>query len=50
MWESVQYEMERRIAFAERCNISKLDYATVEKPFAGRVICGHCGSSFGRKV
>lgn len=50
MWEAVQLEMERRRAFAEKYSISKLDYATVENPFAGRVICGHCGSSFGRKV
>lgn len=50
MWEAVQLEMERRRAFAERYNISKLDYATVENPFAGRVICGYCDSSFGRKV
>lgn len=50
MWEAVQLEKERRRAFAEKYNISKLDYATVDNPFAGRVICGHCGSSFGRKV
>lgn len=50
MWEAVQLEMERRRDFAERYNISKLDYATVDNPFAGRVICGHCGSGFGRKV
>jgi len=50
MWEAVQLEMERRRAFAEKYNISKLDYATVDNPFAGRVICGHCGSPFGRKV
>ncbi len=42
--------MERRKAFAEKYNISKLDYATVDNPFAGRVICGNCGSTFGRKV
>lgn len=50
MWEAVQLEMDRRKAFAEKYNISKLDYATVDNPFAGRVICGHCGSTFGRKV
>lgn len=50
MWEAVQLEKERRKAFAERYNLSKLDYATVDNPFAGRVICGHCGSTFGRKV
>lgn len=50
MWEAVQLEMERRRAFAEKYNIGKLEYATVKNPFAGRVICGHCGSTFGRKV
>ncbi|WP_127837248.1 recombinase family protein [Clostridium prolinivorans] len=50
MHTAVQLEMERRRAFAEKYNISKLDYATVDNPFAGRVICGHCGSAFGRKV
>lgn len=50
MWEEVQLEMKRRRAFAEKYNISKLDYATVNNPSAGRVICGHCGSTFGRKV
>lgn len=50
MWEAVQLEIERRRAFAQKYNISKLDYATVDNPFAGRVICGHCGSTFGRKV
>jgi len=49
-WEAVQLEMERRRDFAERYNISKIDYATIDNPFAGRVICGHCGSSFGRKI
>lgn len=50
MWEAVQLEMERRRVFAEKYNIGKLDYATIENPFAGRVTCGCCGSTFGRKV
>lgn len=50
MRESVQLDMERRKVFAEQYGISKLDYATVNNPFAGRIICGHCGSPFGRKV
>lgn len=50
MWGAVQLEMERRRAFAEKYDISKFDYATVDSPFAGRVICGHCDSTFGRKV
>ncbi len=50
MWETVQLEMERRRAFAEKYEIVKVDYAMIDNPFAGRVICGHCGSPFGRKV
>jgi site-specific DNA recombinase len=42
--------MERRRTFVEEYNISKLDYATTDNPFAGGVICGECGSTFGRKV
>ncbi|QNU66541.1 recombinase family protein [Ruminiclostridium herbifermentans] len=49
-WEAVQLEMERRKAFAEKYNIKKLDYVTNDNPFAGRVICDCCGSTFGRKV
>ena len=49
-WEAVQLEMERRKAFSEKYNIKKLDYVTNDNPFAGRVICGCCGSTFGRKV
>ncbi|MBC8061330.1 MAG: recombinase family protein [Clostridiaceae bacterium] len=50
IWEAVQLEIARRRAFAEKYGIVKLDYATVDNPFAGRVICGCCGSTFGRKV
>jgi len=50
MWEAVQLEMERRKAFAKKHGIAKIYYATIDNPFAGRVICGHCGSPFGRKV
>lgn len=48
--EAVQLKMKRRKAFAKQYNISKVDYATVNNPFAGRVICGACGNTFGRKV
>lgn len=50
IWEAVQHEMERRRAFAEKHGIIKVDYATADNPFAGRIICGNCGSPFGRKV
>jgi site-specific DNA recombinase len=50
MWEAVQLEMERRRNFALQYGIQKLEYATTDNPFAGRVICGTCGKVFGRKV
>ena len=35
----------------ERHGVRQLDFAKVEgNPFTGRVICGHCGSAFGRKT
>jgi site-specific DNA recombinase len=50
IWEAVQLEMERRKAFAEKHQIQKIDYASDQQPFAGRVICGNCGRPYGRKV
>lgn len=50
MWEAVQLEMERRRNYALQYGIQKLEYATTDNPFAGRVICGSCGKVFGRKV
>ncbi len=50
MWEAVQLEMERRSDFALQHGLHKLEYATTDNPFAGRVICGSCGQTFGRKV
>ena len=50
MWEAVQLEMERRRNYALQHGLQKLEYATTDNPFAGRVICGSCGQVFGRKV
>ena len=50
MWDAVQLEMDRRRNFALEYGIQKLEYATTDNPFAGRVICGSCGQVFGRKV
>lgn len=50
MWEAVQLEMERRRNYALHYGIQKLEYATTDNPFAGRVVCGSCGQIFGRKV
>jgi hypothetical protein len=49
-WTAVQMERDRRKAFAAEHGIQKLEYATVKNPFAGRILCGCCGSIFGRKV
>jgi site-specific DNA recombinase len=49
-WEAVQLEIERRRAFTEKHQIQKIDYASDQQPFAGRVICGSCGRVYGRKV
>jgi len=51
MWEAVQLEMQRRKDYMERYGIGQLDFVNVEdNPFRGRVICGECGSAFGRKT
>lgn len=50
MWEAVQFEMERRKKFAAEHGLQKIEYATADNPFAGKVICGCCGKVFGRKV
>jgi len=50
IWQAVQLEMERRKVYALEHGIQKLECATINNPFAGRVICGTCGHMFGRKV
>ena len=50
MWEAVQLEMERRKSYASDHGIQIIEHATIENPFAGRVICGCCGQRYGRKV
>jgi hypothetical protein len=47
MWEAVQLEVEKRRAFAEKHGVVKVDYATIDNPFAGSVIYGHCSRPFG---
>ena len=49
-WEAVQLEIERRKNFCSEHNNKKIEFSTNDNPFAGRVICGNCGSLFGRKV
>lgn len=46
----MQLEFKRRKAFAVEHGLIKVDYATADSPFSGRVICAHCGKAYGRKV
>ena len=51
MWEAVQLEMKRRKDYMERHGVRQPDFIKVEdNPFTGRVICGGCGSAFGKKT
>ena len=51
MWEAVQLELERRKDYTKRHGVKQLDFAKVhDNPLIGRVICGECGSAFGRKT
>lgn len=50
MWEAVQLEMERRREFVKKYGLKKFDYATVDNPLAGKVICGKCSNYFGRRT
>ncbi|MTI71100.1 MAG: recombinase family protein [Firmicutes bacterium] len=50
IWQAVQLEMKRRKAYAKEHDIKRLEYATIENPFAGKVICGNCNKIYGRKV
>lgn len=51
MWEPVQLEMQRRKDYMESNGLGQLDFIKVgDNPFTGRVICGNCGSAFGRKT
>ena len=50
MWEAAQLEMKRRKAYVLQHGIQMFEYASLKKPFAGRVVCGLCGRAFGRRI
>ncbi len=51
LWGIVQLETERRKAYRKEHDLIKTDFATVkDNPFSSRIICGSCGSTFGRKT
>ncbi|ADI00447.1 recombinase family protein [Salisediminibacterium selenitireducens] len=49
-WEAVQLEKQRRIAFVEETGSKKMTFNGDDYVFFGKVICGHCGSAFGRRT
>lgn len=50
IWEAVQLEFERRRMFSKEHGIKIYEQSNDKNPFASRVICGKCGSVYGRKV
>lgn len=50
MWEAVQLEMQRRRVFAKQHSLQRYNYDSADNPFSERVICGGCGSTFGRRT
>lgn len=50
MWECVQLEMERRKEYIKAHSLKAYSNRTETNPFYGKVICGECGSAFGRKT
>ncbi|WP_297418967.1 recombinase family protein [Clostridium sp.] len=50
MWEAVQLEMERRQLFSEKYKMQKVEPGLKNNPMAGKIICGSCSRSFGRRV
>ncbi len=49
-WEAVQMEMIRRREYADKHGLDKMDHANDKRPLSGRVICGHCGKAYWRKL
>ena len=50
MWEAAQLEMKRRKAYVQQHGIQMFECASLKNPFAGRVVCGSCDRTFGRRV
>lgn len=50
MWECVQLEMERRKEYIKAHSLKAYSNRTETNPFYGKIICGECGSAFGRKT
>lgn len=48
-WKAVQQEFERRELYKQEHNIKHYGYGRQVSPFCSKIICGYCGSTYGRK-
>ena len=48
-WEAVKMELDRRSDYCKEVGLSSFGMASVDSPFISRLVCAHCGSTYGRK-
>lgn len=49
-WSAVQQELERRRAYRKEHKFGHYGYGSELRPFSCKIICGECGSIYGRKA
>ena len=49
-WNAVQQELERRRSYKEEHKLGHYGYGSELRPFSCKIICGKCGSIYGRKT
>ncbi|MDO4302011.1 MAG: recombinase family protein [Clostridia bacterium] len=50
VWECVQLEMQRRKQYIKEHSLNSFSVKTETNPFYGKVLCGECNNTFGRKT
>lgn len=50
VWEAVQLETQRRKDYTQRHGLKRVDFGMEDNPMAGKIVCGHCGRYFGRRL
>ena len=48
-WEAVQMELQRRKDYCLEVGLKTFGVASVDSPFISRLVCAHCGATYGRK-
>ena len=49
-WEAVQLEFERREHYCKKHHLNRYGYHSSENPFTLKIVCGICGTTYGRKT